>query len=166
MFNNRCPEKVCKASIKKSKEKLKIIYHKLKNKKPSDEDKQDVQTYGVEWTKIKGWEKGYYVYEECQINGPVDIIFMKFIDGKRIVYNIDSKGIHPNCNYFPQMKRKVSKEKFLERDTMYKRIQSIAWKVEEKNFVHEVIKNGKKITKNCNGSIVFKDKNNKLIELK
>jgi hypothetical protein len=43
---------------------------------------------------------------------------------------------------------------------------SIAWKVEEKNFVHEVIKNGKKITKNCNGSIVFKDKNNKLIELK
>ena len=64
------------------------------------------------------------------------------------------------------VKRKVSKEKFLERDIMYKRIQSIAWKVEEKNFVHEVIKNGKKITKNCNGSIVFKDKNNKLIELK
>ena len=112
LFSNRCPDKVCKASIAKSKKELKRIYINLKSKSPNKDHLQDVQKYGIEHTKIKGWEKGYYVFEECQINGPVDIIFMKFINGERIVYNIDSKGIHPNCRYFPQGKRKVSSGKF------------------------------------------------------
>ena len=169
MFNNKCPDKVCKASIAKSKKELKRIYINLKSKSPNKDHLSDVQKYGIEHTKIKGWEKGYYVFEECQINGPVDIIFMKFINGERIVYNIDSKGIHPNCRYFPQGKRKVSSGKFLERDLKYKRIQSISWRVEDKNFTHKIKneKNGQikeKFFKS--GFIVFKDANNKIVNIK
>ena len=64
---------------------------------------------------------------------------------------------------------KVSSGKFLERDIKYKRIQSISWRVEDKNFTHKIKneKNGQikeKFFKS--GFIVFKDANNKIVNIK
>ena len=77
-------------------------------------------------------------------------------------YNIDAKGIHPNCNYFPQGKRKVAKDKFKERNDLYERLQSIAWRVEDENFTHKFV-SSKGLVKSkfySKGFMVFKDVNN------
>ena len=47
LFSNRCPDKVCKASIAKSKKELKRIYINLKSKSPNKDHLSDVQKYGI-----------------------------------------------------------------------------------------------------------------------
>lgn len=149
--------------ISKSEQKLKGIIKRLKSGSPKTHQEEDVQNYGIEHTKIFGWQNRYYVYEECQPNGPIDLIFTKINEeGKLQQYNIDSKGIHPNCNYFPQGKRKVAKDQYKERNDLYQRLQSIVWRVEDKNFTHKFISlNGSIKTKfYSKGYMVFKDVNN------
>ena len=155
--------------IKKSREKLKKIIIKLRSSTPKTELENLVQKYGIEHTKIIGWQNGYYVFEECQLNGPIDLIFMKINNDEKVIqYNIDAKGIHPRCNYFPQGKRRISKDEFKKRDSTYERLQSISWRIEDKNFTHKIVKKNGSIEKKQfeKGFIVFKDINNKPINLK
>ena len=163
-MSKNIPKNTCTAMIKKSKEKLKKIIIKLRSSTPKTELESLVQKYGIEHTKIIGWQNGYYVFEECQLNGPIDLIFMKINnDGKLIQYNIDAKGIHPRCNYFPQGKRRTAIDKFKKRNSKYERLQSISWRVEDKNFTHQIkIKKNGTIKKKFfeKGFIVFKDSNN------
>ena len=157
------PINTCKAMISKSEQKLKVIIKRLKSGSPKNQQEEDVQNYSIEHTKIIGWQNRYYVYEECQPNGPIDLIFTKINEeGNLVQYNIDAKGIHPNCNYFPQGKRKVAKDKFKERNDLYERLQSIAWRVEDKNFTHKFV-SSKGLVKSkfySKGFMVFKDVDN------
>ena len=158
------PINTCKAMISKSEQKLKAIIKRLKSGSPKNQQEEDVQNYSVEHTKIIGWQNRYYVYEECQPNGPADLIFIKInTQGKLIQFNIDAKGIHPNCNFFPQGKRRTTTKDFKERNELYERIQSISWRVEDENFIHTITKKNGRIEKKKfqKGFIVFKDAYNK-----
>jgi len=74
-------------------------------------------------------ERNYYVLEESQRNGPIDICAYKIVDGKVIWFNIDVKGISDDVNYKPQFKRRISKT-FYERNKKLKVIQAIVYKGE------------------------------------
>ena len=87
-------------------------------------------------------ERNYYVLEESQRNGPIDLSAYKIIDGRVIWFNIDVKGISDNVNYKPQFKRRISKQ-FYERNKKLKVIQAIVYK----------------------GEIQFKDWDNRLVPL-
>ena len=104
------PINTCKAMISKSEQKLKVIIKRLKSGTPKNQQEEDVQNYSIEHTKIIGWQNRYYVYEECQPNGPIDLIFTKINEeGNLVQYNIVALGIHPCCIYFPQGKEKLPK---------------------------------------------------------
>lgn len=94
MFKN-INQRTATAMIRQSKNRLKELEKKLKDSKPNKEKINEVQKYGIEHTKIIGWKNGFYVFQECQPNGPIDLIFLKLSEnGKIIQYNIDAKGIH------------------------------------------------------------------------
>ena len=149
--------------INKSRQRLKEIVEDLKSSSPKTGQEKLVQEYGIEHTKIIGWQNRYFVFEECQPKGPADLIFIKInVEGKLVQFNIDAKGIHPNCNFFPAGKRRPTTKDFKERNELYKRIQSISWRVEDKNFTHSFNKNGSiKTKKYPKGFMVFKDAYNK-----
>jgi|TARA_Y100000294_G_scaffold130802_1_gene123071 hypothetical protein len=154
-MSSNITKNTAKSMINKSRQRLKEIVKKLKSGAPKTGQDKLVQEYGIEHTKIIGWQNRYFVFEECQSNGPADLIFIKInVEGKLVQFNIDAKGIHPNCKYFPAGKRRPTKKDFEKRNKLYQRIQSISWRVEDKDFTHET----KKFTK---GFIIFKDANNK-----
>jgi len=66
-MSKNIPKKTCTSMIKKSREKLKKIIIKLKSSPPKKKLKKYVQEYGIEHTKIIGWQNRYYVFEECQL---------------------------------------------------------------------------------------------------
>jgi len=74
-------------------------------------------------------ERNYYILEESQRNGPIDLSAYKIIGGKIIWFNIDVKGISVDVNYTPQFKRRLSK-KFYERNKLLRVIQAIVYKGE------------------------------------
>mgnify|MGYP001223744505 CR=1 FL=1 len=157
-------QKTARGMITKSKQRLKEITTVLKSGLPKTGQEKLVQEYGIEHTKIIGWQNRYFVFEECQPNGPADLIFIKInTEGKLVQFNIDAKGIHPNCNSFPAGKRRPTTKEFRERNELYERIQSISWRVEDENFTHTITKKNGSIEKKKfqKGFIIFKDAYNK-----
>ena len=127
-MGNYSPEKKdCNGGIKKSNQKIELLYKKLT--KPGDKGQLAiVEEIAIEQTKIYLWERGYWIMREQQLRGPADLYAYKIIDNKKIDYFIDAKGIHPKANYKPAFKRKIST--FRERDEVINRIQSIVYKDE------------------------------------
>jgi len=163
-MSKNIPKNTAKSMITKSIQRIKEIVDDLKPGSPKEGQEKLVQEYGIEHTKIIGWQNRYYVFEECQPNGPADLIFIKInTEGKLVQFNIDAKGIHPNCNFFPQGKRRTTTKDFKERNELYERIQSISWRVEDENFTHTITKKNGLIEKKKfqKGFIVFKDAYNK-----
>jgi hypothetical protein len=130
----------CKASINKSKIKIKELEKKLTLPKEKGQRKI-VELIAIEITKIYLWKKSYWVMREQQSKGPADLYAFKIVNNERIEWFIDAKGIHPKANYKPAFKRKIST--FRERDEVINRIQSIVYKDE----------------------IRFKDLDNRLVEI-
>jgi hypothetical protein len=130
-MGNYSPEKKdCNGGIKKSNQKIELLYKKLT--KPGDKGQLAiVEEIAIEQTKIYLWERGYWIMREQQLRGPADLYAYKIVNKKKIEYFIDAKGIHPYANYKPAFKRRPS-NKFRERDEVIERIQSIVYKDEIK----------------------------------
>jgi len=128
-----------KNSIDKSKENLKEILSKY-SLTPSKEKKillNLVEEAAIESTMQYFWSYGYWVLREQQHRGPVDLYAYKIINGQKIEYFIDAKGIRPNAKlnpprYRPTLSKDYIRMNYPIRDRIVNRIVAIVFLKDEK----------------------------------
>ena len=126
-------------SIDKSKKNLKKILSEY-SLTPSKEIKillNLVEEAAIECTMQYFWSYGYWVLREQQHRGPVDLYAYKIINGKKIEYFIDAKGIRPNAKlnpprYKPTLPKDYIRMNYPIRDRIVNRIVAIVFLKDEK----------------------------------
>ena len=139
--------KDAQSSITKSKERLKdnlfifnLLIEKEKKSKLSKEESTKlnnlVELAAIESTMQFFWKCGYWVLREQQTMGPMDLYAYKIVDGEKIAYAVDVKGIRPNAKKKPAHKPTLSKvyekKSYHIRDQILKRIVAIVYLKDEK----------------------------------
>tara|TARA_B100001093_G_scaffold518964_1_gene605790 strand:- start:1774 stop:2283 length:510 start_codon:yes stop_codon:yes gene_type:complete len=127
-YINNTDKKIC---IKKSKEKLKKILSdnlihadtKSLSKEENTQARKLVEEGAIEVIKQYLWEKNYWVLREQQSKGPTDLYAYKVINGKKIEFYIDAKGIRGGNK--KKVQGKPSASKFPIRDRILRRIVGI-----------------------------------------
>jgi len=99
----------------------------LKLTKPKEAGvSEKVEEMAIQRTMEYLWKYNYWVFREQQGKGPADIYAFKIINGEKIDYFIDAKGIHPNAKQKPRFKPRADL-KFTSRDKVINRIVSIVY---------------------------------------
>ena len=134
-------------SIKKSKERLKeylfifnLLIDKEKKTKLSKEESAKlislVESAAIECTMQFFWKCGYWILREQQTKGPMDLYVYKIVNGEKIEYAVDVKGIRPNAKKKPAHKPTLptgyEKKSHHIRDQILKRVVAIVYLKDEK----------------------------------
>tara|TARA_B100000315_G_C14545467_1_gene573022 strand:+ start:914 stop:1432 length:519 start_codon:yes stop_codon:yes gene_type:complete len=127
------------SSINKSKEDLKNILSKY-SLTPSKELKtllDLVEEAAIECTMQYLWSYGYWVLREQQRRGPIDLYAYKIVNGQKIEYFIDVKGIRPNAKqspprYKPTLPKDYQRMSYQIRDRIVNRIVAIVFLKDKK----------------------------------
>jgi hypothetical protein len=128
-----------KSSIKKSKETLNKLLSKY-SITPKEEKKillDLVEEAAIECTMQYLWSFGYWILREQQHRGPIDIYAYKIVEGKKLEYSIDVKGIRPNAKqspprYKPTLSSDYERMNYSIRDGIVNRIVAIVFLKDEK----------------------------------
>ena len=127
-YINNTDKKIC---IRESKEKLKKILSnwlihadtKTLSKEENTQARKLVEEGAIEVIKQHLWKKNYWVLREQQSKGPTDLYAYKILNGKKIEFYIDAKGIRGGNK--KKVQGKPAASKFPIRDKILRRIVGI-----------------------------------------